>query len=101
MSVFGIGSVTLNNAGEVVEAQIAQVDPETNQPGDFMNKSAKEIASMIIDGEDVRGLFGVNGSRVLGPSFLVVVLPGGRDGIILEPNDMDWSITDVSWHGGT
>ena len=26
MSVFGIGSVTLNNAGEVVEAQIAQLD---------------------------------------------------------------------------
>jgi hypothetical protein len=100
MSLFGIGSVELNNAGEVVEAQIAEVDPETKQPGHFVNKTAKEIAMMILDGEDVRGLFTVDGSSILGPKFLAVVLSGGRDGIVLEPNDMDWSITDVSWPDG-
>jgi hypothetical protein len=93
MSVYGIGNVTLDNAGEVVEAQIAEIDPETQQPGNIVTRSGKEIAAMIIDGEDVRGVFG----GVLGAKFLAVVLPGGKQDIILEPNDMDWGLADVSW----
>ena len=59
MSVYGISGLTLNHAGEVVEASIAPIDPETRQSGVFATKSGKDIASMIISGDDVRGYFGL------------------------------------------
>lgn len=97
MSVYGISGLTLNHAGEVVEASIAPIDPETRQPGIFATKSGKDIASMIISGDDVRGYFWVDGNNVLGAKFIAVVHGGGQESIGLEPNDMGWSITDVCW----
>lgn len=97
MSVYGISNVTLNHAGEVTEAQIAEFDPETKQPGNFEIKPAHEIASMIIGGGDVRGIFLIDGNNVLGAKFVPVVKGGGRETIELEPNEMGWGINDVSW----
>lgn len=97
MSIFGIGSVTLNDRGEITEALIAKIDPETRQPAEFVIKPAHEIASMIVVGEDVRGFFPVDGSIVLGGNFRSVVKQGGRETIDLEPNDMGWVVSDVSW----
>lgn len=97
MSIYGISSVKLDHAGEIIEASIAPIDPETRQPGIFVAQPAKNIASMIIGGDDVRGYFWVDGTNVLGAKFVAVVHGGGQESIELEPNDIGWSITDVGW----
>jgi len=85
MSIFGITGVRLNDTGRVVSAAIIQIDPKTKKPiGPVRELDAPDLASMVVSGDLLYGIFDMDGQTVLGPKFRHAVYAGGAESIEFE-----------------
>jgi len=103
MSIYGIYGAQLDINGHVLRAVIRQIDSKSKKWTGLPHVwEVTQIASLIVSGNTVFGIFNVRDDRMLetfrGPKLKRVVYFRGNVGVELEANELGRTVFDLVPH---